>query len=908
MEAPRILQESKWSPKSSIIIEPIYEPQNRYNIEELIEGNLADYQAEFEHKGINGEKYILPPLEAPTLINSDSFLNHLKNKSIPSIHDPLLDFHLPKKLRDKTLARIKKKSVKDPKPKIEINKPGKDSKPKIEIKRPSTAESSYKIKRNFFSVGYANLHKPNAQIPLLFSNRDFNKIDVLALNELDMDPSAFANLISVPIGYQVFYHKPVIINHRGFKKERIYSALIVRKSANMQVKQVHVGAPCTSIFITNTLNNGQKVKTNVSTVYRTHYDSHCKNIALKIYNHKTPKKESLFLHNQFYLNGPKISKPSYYTRKLRKILLSIKTKALNVNLSDREIKYYFIIRKLYRMSVKSDYRKSTTGCEPGEYSQNEIYKFTRTYNPKDKMAIGNRGDHSPDSLLDYYIKLQTKDALPVDKDLDVWPDFPNKLKLEHFNVKWKGKTMSSSLQKCLYGCKKHTKGINSRLSAETLGFFPAEFAELLVKMTEVDLKCGMTPEIHRTSRLAVIPKLSHKDLALITANRFLSLVHVLCSLEAKYVCKIVSDFLEENNYFHERQMGFRRHRGCDSLLALMFYHIRNFGKSETVTVTLLDGRNAFGSVSPFHISKVFAEEPVNRYLKSIFLEKTVTVINNGKRSRTYQMPSDSPGTPQGYCSSPTIYNLVAIMIPFIFDDDENVEIFCFADDLSLLVHHPDYNTCMNLTRQAILKVEAELAKLGVALNLEKTEMFVYGEREFNFNKQFPIDATRFIPETLNVKLLGLRFNACLELDDQYEFLYKMFIKHRALINCALMSNSRISLINLISSTFYGNMQFAITVWPNINPALGNKLASYVAEAICDVYGLGLFDDAKQKHSYRKLFCMTGLMAPRHTQAKLICGFSNRLLYAKSASKELREILISRIQIRLFDRNYEFKDT
>merc|ERR1711911_125065 len=121
-------------------------------------------------------------------------------------------------------------------------------------------------------------------------------------------------------------------------------------------------------------------------------------------------------------------------------------------------------------------------------------------------------------------------------------------------------------------------------------------------------------------------------------------------------------------------MGFRKGRGCDSLLALMFYHIRLFGKSETVTVTLLDGRNAFGSVSPFHISKVFdklADEPVNRYLKSIFLPKTVTVINNGERSRTFQMPGDSPGTPQGYCSSPTIYNLVAIMVPFLFDDDQN---------------------------------------------------------------------------------------------------------------------------------------------------------------------------------------------------------------------------------------------
>ena len=609
--------------------------------------------------------------------------------------------------------------------------------------------------------------------------------------------------------------------------------------------------------------------------------------------------------------GPMLNRPSPYTKLLQKEIFQIHSNNNRKNVSDKTLHHAFILRKMFRKSIKTDHRKGVTQLETNEMRQNEVFQFTRTFNPKDKMALNNRGDHSSDALLDYYIQLQTKDALPVDPDLDIWPEMKRKLKLSDCEVHWKGKTIRSSLQKCLYACRPHTKGIDSNLTAHTLGMFPVEFAEYICKMHEIDLKSGMCPEIHRTTRLAVIPKLSHSDLALLQANRFLSLVPTLTSLESKHVSRVVNDVLKQQNYFSDNQMGFREGRGCDTLLALLISDLEEVPTDHTATVTLIDGINAFGSVSSDHICKIFnkiAEEPINRYLQSIFLPKTVTVINNGKRSRTHTMPADCPGTPQGYSLSPTIYNLVSLLIPFMFADDPFVKIYAFADDVSITVQHEDFETCMRLTRLAILKVEAELRKLGVGMNTSKTEMFVYGKTELSFGGLFPIDQNRSIPEKLGVKLLGLRFTSTLSLEPQFKFLHIQFEKYRGLVNLALLANSRISLINLIQATYYGSLQFSCAVWPVLDSDDGNKLARHIGQAIQDVYGMGDLDEDKQKHSYRKLFGMTGLSSPHHTQQKMILGFANRIIVKVDESPAgLRQKLLDRIFVHAYGNEKAFED-
>ena len=112
----------------------------------------------------------------------------------------------------------------------------------------------------------------------------------------------------------------------------------------------------------------------------------------------------------------------------------------------------------------------------------------------------------------------------------------------------------------MINCKPHQRGLNSSLTATILGMYPVEFAEYIVKMTECNLKTGMTPEFARRVRLSQIPKLSHADLQLLNARRFLALQHILSAVEGKHVTSVMSDHFEYYDIIPEEQHGFRKAR------------------------------------------------------------------------------------------------------------------------------------------------------------------------------------------------------------------------------------------------------------------------------------------------------------------------------------------------------------
>ena len=193
-----------------------------------------------------------------------------------------------------------------------------------------------------------------------------------------------------------------------------------------------------------------------------------------------------------------------------------------------------------------------------------------------------------------------------------------------------------------------------------------------------------------------------------------------------------------------------------------------------------------------------------------------------------------------------------------------------------------------LAREALLEVEQHLADIGVAVNLSKTELMVLYQDSKIYGGKFPVDQSRFIPEKSEVKLLGLRFDSHLAIKNQYNFvLNDRFYRHRGLLNCVLLANSRINLIGFVNSTYYGNMQYAMEVMPNISHQDGNKFAFAISLAICDIYGLPCHIEQNMRHSYRQLFSKAGLQSPFHTQNKLIACFANRNLLALNECNELK---------------------
>jgi len=217
--------------------------------------------------------------------------------------------------------------------------------------------------------------------------------------------------------------------------------------------------------------------------------------------------------------------------------------------------------------------------------------------------------------------------------------------------------------------------------------FPIEYSKYIVMMHECNMRSGMAPEIVRETRLSQLPKLSHADLSALGARRFLSLAHVLASMEGKCAAKILSDFLEQFNIIPESQHGFRPNKSCATMLAILFSYLNSLNKSESVFLILVDGKNAFGSLSPAQmdtaLSKIMEGEVLD-YFRSVFLEKTVHVVDKGKKSRTHRFSRNIHGVPQGYNSSPHFYTIASLIVANLFKDHPFIKIHEYTPKIIII--------------------------------------------------------------------------------------------------------------------------------------------------------------------------------------------------------------------------------
>ena len=264
----------------------VFDPKNRYNLDYLIETELAEKTDE-ALDGIPPEAFLLPPNTKPSYVRDNFFNKYIKNKKIPSIHDPFLMDFLPGSLKEKAQSNLDR----DLKVIRKAQKCGKTLNSKTRAVKPS------------IEIGYMNLHRPLKQIPFIMQQQRFGNLDILVLNELMLDPIYFENHTLVPKGYDVYYHTPV--NIKGYKKSqrRIFSAILVKRSHGLIVKQVQTPAPFTSIFCKIKQIDGTIKKVNILTCYRTHFDAHSNNLGLKIYGSKDTPEVKRLKHNSFYQNN-----------------------------------------------------------------------------------------------------------------------------------------------------------------------------------------------------------------------------------------------------------------------------------------------------------------------------------------------------------------------------------------------------------------------------------------------------------------------------------------------------------------------------------------------------------------------------------------------------------------------------
>ena len=237
---------------------------------------------------LDPSEYLLPPPEnifkQLCLRNRrDKRYNYyMQNRIVPSINDPLFYDLAP----SNAIQRARKKlSKKQNSARITLNK----------IKQVTGPQPKENLK-----ILYTNLDNPLVQLPVLMRNNRYT-CDIVCIVELMMNPLQLKQKVSFDNNWDVFCHEPILVSNSRTKTQKILSAILVNRNSCLVSKQIKVPAPATSVCIKSIFQD-HVYSLNVTTVYRTHFDSHNLNTSLGIYSKSDSGASKRAKHNDFYFN------------------------------------------------------------------------------------------------------------------------------------------------------------------------------------------------------------------------------------------------------------------------------------------------------------------------------------------------------------------------------------------------------------------------------------------------------------------------------------------------------------------------------------------------------------------------------------------------------------------------------
>ena len=324
------------------------------------------------HVPIDDNEFLLPPacniVERARINNKKDkyFEKYLNEKQVPSVNDPLLTKHIPKRIIVNAEKRILKA----------IDRRENVKAMKLDFLKNTNQEKTSQP----LEIVYTNLNAPIQQLPVLLRNKWFAK-DIVCISELQIDPKILTEKTLFHNDWDVFHHPVCTVTVGKSKKNRIFSCILVNRRANLLVKQQNVKAPATSIHC-SLAHQDEIFDFNVTVIYRTHINQfHNNNIALGIYNKNTSKTDIRIQHNNFYLNLFK-----YITTKLQLKIPGLICGDFNCNWEDPRsndnnefCKNLRVLFTRYDNKVKGDtnftYKRSKNSKKGTDLSSSKIDSF-----------------------------------------------------------------------------------------------------------------------------------------------------------------------------------------------------------------------------------------------------------------------------------------------------------------------------------------------------------------------------------------------------------------------------------------------------------------------------------------------------------------------------------------------------
>ncbi|GBM97431.1 Retrovirus-related Pol polyprotein from type-1 retrotransposable element R1 [Araneus ventricosus] len=195
----------------------------------------------------------------------------------------------------------------------------------------------------------------------------------------------------------------------------------------------------------------------------------------------------------------------------------------------------------------------------------------------------------------------------------------------------------------------------------------------------------------------------------------------------KLMTQSLTYHLESTNNLNDRQHGFREGKSVDTSINELLRNIKTARiDGKHVLVLSIDIKGVFDNLQHRAILKTLdasaCPSNINRLFHSLLQNRKVTLLTPQGRATKEQ----KQGCPQGSCSGPALWNLVANeILNQVWPD--NVHIQAFADDFVLVIKADTNKSLVEDTQNAITQFSSWCAENELAISTEKTNYTLFSK-------------------------------------------------------------------------------------------------------------------------------------------------------------------------------------
>ncbi|GBN90551.1 Putative protein in type-1 retrotransposable element R1DM [Araneus ventricosus] len=232
---------------------------------------------------------------------------------------------------------------------------------------------------------------------------------------------------------------------------------------------------------------------------------------------------------------------------------------------------------------------------------------------------------------------------------------------------------------------------------------------------------------NRTSSVSQSPGKGGKDQRLASSYRPISLLPTIGKVLEKLMTQRLTYHLESTNSLNDRQHGFREGKSVDTAINELLSKIhaaRRDGKH--VFVLSIGIKGAFDNLQHRAILKSLDASTcpinINILYQSFLQNRKVKLRTPQGRARNDQ----KQGCPQGSCSDPILWNLVANeILNQVWPD--NVHIQVFADDIVLVIEADTKKGLVKDTQNAITQFSSWCSENELTISRDKTNYILFSK-------------------------------------------------------------------------------------------------------------------------------------------------------------------------------------